>query len=206
MKTLDDYMARRYPAGGQSIIHLREMTLLERLLERAGGLFDNLLDCPSGYGRLTDILARRSGLLVSSDLNSGTVSAHNHYFKGRMERYSDAACDVTRLPFRDGAFDGMVTFRLFHHLVTEETRKAIFREAARVSRRFFLISYYRSSSLHEFSRKLNRNGSVRNGRKAFLDSARILDEAGHAGWQLAESHRVLPVIHAQTVALFVKTG
>jgi ubiquinone/menaquinone biosynthesis C-methylase UbiE len=204
MKNLDHYMVRRYPTGGQSIIHWREMNILEGLLGSAGGRFEELLDCPCGYGRLTESLSRRSALLVSSDLSSRTVAAHNRYFKGSMERYLDTACDVTRLPYKDGAFEGMVTFRLFHHLVDEETRKAVFREAARVSRRFFLISYYSNSLLHEFSRKLNRNRSIRKGKKAFLDSARIQEEAGHAGWQLAEKHRALPVIHAQTVALFMK--
>lgn len=206
MKTLNDYMAKRYGSVGQSIIHWREMNLLESLLETAGGQFENLLDCPCGYGRLTDILSRRSNFLVSSDLNSGTLIAHQDYFKDRIVRNFDAPCDITRLPFKDKSFDGMVTFRLFHHLVNRETRMAAFSEAARVARKFFLISYYSSNSLHKFSRRLNRNGSIRNGRKAFLDSISIMEEAASAGWLLVDIHRVLPVIHAQTVALFVKMG
>lgn len=206
MKNIDDYMTKRYGSIGQSIIHWREMNILESLLDTAGGQFGNLLDCPCGYGRLTDILSRRCSLLFSGDLNSCTLIAHNDYFRDRIVRNFDAPCDITLLPFKDDSFEGMVTFRLFHHLVDRETRIAAFNEAARVSRRFLLISYYSSNSLHKFSRRLNRNISIRNGRKAFLDPVIIREEAASAGWQLVHSCKVLPLIHAQTVALFQKSN
>jgi len=206
MKSLDEYMEKRYSSVGQSFIHWREINILQKFLNTAGGLFNSLLDCPCGYGRLTGTLSNRCDLLVSGDLDTKTLVAHNNYFKDRIHRNLDAPCDVTRLPYKNESFEGMVIFRLFHHLVDRNTRLAVFREAARVSRNFLLMSYYGNNSLHRFSRKLNRNGSIRNGRKSFMDSVSIVEEAASAGWMLVARRTVLPVFHAQTVALFVKMG
>lgn len=205
MRQLDGYMARRYRKGPQAIVHRREMALLERLLQDAGGSFSRILDCPCGHGRLTEPLRERSDCLVSADVSVKTVKAHTRYFGDKGVRLLDAACDISSLPFPDGVFDGMVIFRLFHHLVDPEMRKAAFQEAARVTRSFLLISYYGVNPLHELTRKLNRKASVRRGKKAFLAQGTLEAEAALAGWRYCSGGKPLPFIHAQRVALFRKS-
>jgi uncharacterized protein YbaR (Trm112 family) len=53
-----------------------------------------------------------------------------------------AVLDIRRLPFRDGAFDGAVSLRLFHRLQPQARREGL-RELARVSRRWVVVSYAR---------------------------------------------------------------
>jgi hypothetical protein len=206
MKNLDDYMAKRDGSGAQSIIHQRKMNMLEMLLKSADSLFVDLFDCPCDYGPLTDNISRQSNPLVSSDLNSTPLATHYCSFIESMEGSFGAPCDITRLPFKDRAFEGMVTFRLFHHLADSETRKAVFSEAARVSRRFFLITYYRRNFFNNFLQRLNRKVSICNGRKALLYPSRIIEEASHAGWQFIESYRVFPAIRSKSVAFFLKAA
>ncbi len=204
MKQLDTYMAWRFRFGPQRLIHLREMALLEGLLDKVSKDTDLMLDCPSGYGRLTDLLRKKSGKLISGDLNAYRVKAQSQYFSGMEGGCLNLTCDVTRLPFRDDLFDGAVSFRLFHHLREAGLREDVFSELSRVTRRYLLISYYGRNALHEFSRKLNRNRSIRKRRMAMLNEGVIRSEAAQAGWKLMASCKVLPGIHAQTLALFVK--
>ena len=206
MKQLDTYMAWRFRFGPQRLIHLREMAILSRLLDKVCKDSDMLLDCPCGYGRLTELLKGKSGLLVSGDLNAYRVKAQSQYFSGIIGGCLNLTCDVTHLPFKDGLFDGTVTFRLFHHLRESQLRKAVFSELSRVTGKYLLISYYGRNALHEFSRTLNRNKSIRKRKMAMLDENIIREEAAQAGWRLLESCKVLPGIHAQTLAVFVKQG
>jgi hypothetical protein len=50
--------------------------------------------------------------------------------------------DVRRLPFADGAFDLVFVMRLLHRVPQGEERLAVLREAARVSGRWVLFSFY----------------------------------------------------------------
>jgi SAM-dependent methyltransferase len=202
--SLDTYMAKRYAFGPQRFIHTRELAIVDNLLEKAGGTFHRLLDSPCGYGRLTELLAGRCTHLVSSDLSPLRVLHHSHYFNSTGSYAHIVNSNAGALPFKDSTFDGVVTFRLFHHLRDEELRKKIFTEAARVSRNFLLISFYEKNPLHEFSRKMNMNKDIRKGRKVFLVPDIIMEEAARAGWSHVESCPVLAGFHAQTVVLFKK--
>ncbi|HHO75642.1 MAG TPA: class I SAM-dependent methyltransferase [Deltaproteobacteria bacterium] len=206
MKQLDTYKAGRFRFGPQRIIHWREMAMLGRLLDKLCKGSDMLLDCPCGYGRLTELLKGKSGRLISGDLNAYRVKAQSRYFSGIPGGCLNLTCDVTRLPFRDGIFDGAVSFRLFHHLREEQLRRDVFSELSRVTGRYLVISYYGRNALHELSRKFNRNKSIRKRKMAMLHEDQIRSEAAQAGWELVESCKVLPGIHAQTLAFFVKKG
>ena len=180
------------------------MDVLRRLLDQVVHGGDVLLDCPSGYGRLTELLQKKGCQLISGDLNLYRVRAQAQYFAGRIPHTLKAVCDVTQLPLREACVDGTVSFRLFHHLRDASLRREVFRETARVSRRYLLISYYGRNPLHALSRRLNRNKSIRRHQMAMLGADLIREEAAACGWHLVETRTVLPGLHAQTLALFLK--
>ncbi len=204
MRQLETYMAKRFRIGPQRIIHWGEMAIVESFLDLAGGKFGKILDCPCGYGRLTEVLSRRSEILYSSDISPHKVAVHANFFSEPKIKLLNAASNITRLPFKERVFDGTVTFRLFHHLDNKEVRTAIFREAARVTDKFLILSFYRKNVLHEMSRSFNMNSSIRKRKIVLIEADIIRQEAEQAGWKLIECSKVLPGIHAQTIALFMK--
>jgi ubiquinone/menaquinone biosynthesis C-methylase UbiE len=93
-----------------------------------------VLEVGTGNGRFTIVLARRTGKLVSCDLDRAAMRRarlnlrwHRLEKKVRLVR-----ADATRLPFRDGLFDLVVSVNTLHHV--SAPMRAL-REMVRVLRR-----------------------------------------------------------------------
>jgi 2-polyprenyl-3-methyl-5-hydroxy-6-metoxy-1,4-benzoquinol methylase len=116
-----------------------ERRLIERLLARAGRV-GRTLDVPCGAGRLSDVMARWTEQLYEADYAYPMLE----YARSNAQSYTPEAINASafELPFRDDAFDMVVSIRLSHHIPAREDRVRHLRELCRVSKRWVLVTVY----------------------------------------------------------------
>jgi SAM-dependent methyltransferase len=125
----EQYEARRFAGPLQRLKHRRDVALVLGLLHEVAGVRD-VLDLPCGTGRLLPALRGAGYRVVGADVALEMMRA------GRALRPGGPAlaqADATRLPFRSGAFDAVVTMRFLFHLGEDERRSAL-AEMRRVTR------------------------------------------------------------------------
>ena len=196
------YESRRYTSRAQKRVDRRERRLLGELLDEAGcdGL---VLDLPCGYGRMGDLIESAGGRVIHADLDPKRVRRAREHHPGGA---GYLACDATRIPFRDQALRGTVAVRLLQHMPDASVLEAVLAEMARISRAFVLVSYYSRASLHRFQRPIRRALWKRMKRHVLMVDDRELESiAERHGLRLARRLRLLPGLHAQTFALFVRS-
>ena len=124
------YDARRYESGEGRFFSNLEVTILQSWLPLEPGR--RILDMPAGTGRLSVALSRAGATLVGADISRNMLvqadrkaeseqAAHAHFVQG----------SGVQLPFADGTFDAVVSFKFFH-LVPNERKRAFIEEMTRV--------------------------------------------------------------------------
>ncbi len=124
-----EYEARRFATPLQRLKHRRDAALVLSLLHAAAGV-RSVLDLPCGTGRLLPELARAGYRAVGADVALEMMRA------GLALRPRGAPLvqgDAARLPFRDAAFDAVVSMRFLFHLAREQ-RQLCLAEMRRVSK------------------------------------------------------------------------
>jgi ubiquinone/menaquinone biosynthesis C-methylase UbiE len=124
----ENYDRTRRPAGMPEIL---------RALDPEGhSIADRrVLDAGCGTGSYCLALAQRVGAVVGLDISPGMIAV------ARKKRDRSNVCfirgSITRLPFRDAAFDGVLVNQALHHVVgtkegTRAAHRAALREVSRV--------------------------------------------------------------------------
>jgi ubiquinone/menaquinone biosynthesis C-methylase UbiE len=198
----DEEVARDYERARARTLGQRARARLERwLLARAfGGLPRDarLLDVACGTGRLASRIASHAASFTGVDVSFEMLTeARRHGIAGA--RYIQG--DATRLPFPSGSFDVVTSMRFLRHLESP-SRIAVFRELARVSRRFVVVEllvreglvWHTKRVLHvpEWSRKL----AVR---RPTHEEAK--DELARAGLRVLRRHAL--IAHVSQPHLYV---
>ena len=122
---IEQYEYRHFGGGGGQYVFQKDCAALEFLLEISRGL---ILDIPCGTGVYSERFKERGCEVVAADASLPML-------KKTGQRQGDVPrvlCDIHRLPFRDDAFDAMMTIRLFQHYpkddvtrILQELRRAI---------------------------------------------------------------------------------
>lgn len=193
---VSEYERTRYRNLDQRIVAWRERRILADLLGRALRPGDRVLDMPSGYGRLTDVLAGDGREIVSADVSPEMLRSAREKAAGAA---THCCADVRALPFGDEAFDGVLCVRLVQHLSDAAARAEVFGELARVTGRWAVVSAYRKAGLHHLQRRVLGRGRM----CVALD--RLRGEVRQAGFEIERVSRLLPLLHAQTFLLLRRT-
>ncbi len=148
--------AEAYKADYRNKLHRkwsdqRERALLTRYFARVGHV-ETILDLPCGHGRLADLLRAHCRRLVEGDWSFTMVSL-NQRDHGRDGRHYLRA-SALEIPFADRAFDAAVSFRLSHHLETQELRERHLRELFRVASKHVIVTWFSATSLKNVLRQL----------------------------------------------------
>jgi SAM-dependent methyltransferase len=99
-------------------------------LAQGGHVLD--IACGSGYG--SDLLARVAGSVIAADITKEQVRYASMVYGGPNLRFLQ--CDATRLPFRSGQFDLVVSFETIEHVVDYRAYLAECRRVLRPGGRF----------------------------------------------------------------------
>ncbi|MFO1052825.1 MAG: methyltransferase domain-containing protein [Planctomycetota bacterium] len=125
----------------------REVVLLDRVWP--GRVGDVVLDVPCGRGRFAEFARARGAAWIGADRSRAMLAAA----RDAEPAAGFASVDATALPFADRAVDGVVTFRFLHH-VDDEAARRVCQEAARVSARFVVVTFFHPVSAHALQRYL----------------------------------------------------
>ena len=195
-----DYQQQRYRSLDQVWVNWREQRLLAQMLTHCQLAKGTVLDVPCGYSRFAPVYAHLGITAIGTDVSydMAHLAAANHARHGQ-ERWLCA--DVMALPFTDSVFDGVLCIRLLHHRYSDAERQRILCELARVSRRFVIISFYRSTLLHAMAR--HWRGS--RGRLAMMTLLHLRELAQASGLQIQRVYSLLRFCHAQTFVVMTKT-
>jgi len=148
--------ATAYKADYQNKLHRkwsdkRERALLHAYFARIGQV-DSILDLPCGHGRLSDLLRQHCQTLIEGDW-SHTMVHLNQKDHGTEHRHYVRA-SALEIPLPDRSVDVVVSFRLSHHLETQELRERHLRELFRVARKHVIVTWFSATSLKNLLREL----------------------------------------------------
>jgi ubiquinone/menaquinone biosynthesis C-methylase UbiE len=143
-----------------------------------------VLDCPCGTGRLLPVFARLGLRYVGADFSRAMIQEARQA-ANETTAFGFVNADAERMPFRDNAIDCVVLWRFFHHLPDERTREAILREAARVTRRQVLVSFYHPLSFTALRRSVQKTFG-RTGFGQAVTHWRLQAEAEQSGLRVVE--------------------
>ncbi|MFN7975764.1 MAG: class I SAM-dependent methyltransferase [Acidobacteriota bacterium] len=196
----ETYRRKRYRLGPQRLLSRGEERIVGEAIawlvsEKRVPVAPMLLDVPCGYGRLLAVARGRTPHAIGADLSLA---------QARLARHSAPATVgdlMTGLPFADETFDVVLCARLLHHIQDVEGRDRIFRELARVTRGYVLLSYYHPLLLWRWQRRLVNLRARAWGKSRALEAVRrALNARG------SPKHLVALVEHDELVARTAAVG
>jgi ubiquinone/menaquinone biosynthesis C-methylase UbiE len=153
-----------------------------------------VLDIPCGAGRFHELLKARGHRVLAADISSEMLELARA--AGRADEYFLADAEKTGLP--DKSVDGVFCVRLFHHVAAPEMRRRIFKEFARVSKAWVLVSFYHSNCLKRF-RKMILGKNISGEHVSYAD---LRADAARAGLRPVKTAAVARYVRPQWFVLF----
>ncbi|MGE3174919.1 MAG: class I SAM-dependent methyltransferase [Planctomycetota bacterium] len=176
----------------------RERALLERYFAAIGRV-GSILDLPCGHGRLSGLLHQHCDRLVEADWSFTMVSLNKQDHGVDERRYM--RCSALQIPLPDRSVDAVVSFRLSHHLETQELRELHLRELFRVARKAVIVTWFSASSLKNRLRQL-RVALGRKKPKNVLRGARVRAIAAECGFAQLQARPLFLVGSGHVLGLF----
>ncbi|HKO54274.1 MAG TPA: methyltransferase domain-containing protein [Thermoanaerobaculia bacterium] len=134
-------------AGTQLDSHSRVPISRQRFYGYSGWTPESLagqrmLDAGCGAGRFAEIALEAGAEVVAVDISSSVVACHQNL--GHYERLHVIQCDLSRMPFADGVFDGAYCFGVLQHTPSPATTFASIAAKVRKGGRLAVDVYKRS--------------------------------------------------------------
>jgi ubiquinone/menaquinone biosynthesis C-methylase UbiE len=149
---VDRYDARRFKGGVAGPKSERKWRLIMKALGGANDI-QTVLDVPCGTGRFTSRILERGWKLINGDISLPMLNAAAEYTTGNY--LGGARMDAERLPFADNSIDVVLSIRFLMH-VPRHVRIRIYREYARVARRYVVIDVRHKYCINLWWKKLRR--------------------------------------------------
>jgi SAM-dependent methyltransferase len=196
-QTAHEYRSTRFRGLDQRIVDRAERRALAKLIRGRLKAGDRALDVPSGYGRFARILHSKGPWTVHADRS---VAMLRLGLKDEFRGTSPVVADVRSLPFRSDAFDLVLCVRLLQHLDPEGGRKAL-SELTRVCCGTLVLTFYVPTFLHRLQRRL-----IGRKRLNLMRFEEVKSRVKEAGMRVRLGRKLLPLYHAQSVAVFEKVS
>lgn len=182
----------RWKIGGNAITHQLQRKCITNLIavaEKEAPL-NKVLDCPSGSGRMVDLLLPRN--VTCADISASRL-------KDVQERFGDEViiadeCNVFDLPFKDNKFDLVLNCLLIQH-IEKEKLPALLAELRRVTNRWLVVTYPSMRALANFVHKRE---------KTLLSEKQFEDLIAKTGLKEVARHRVIPYVANCNIVLLEK--
>ncbi len=200
------YEATRYAARDQQYISRREQELIVNELRRLAAPRKNVLDAPCGYGRFSGHLVGLGFHPINSDIAGTMLARTTQSLDARGIKTEGVVGDLIHgLPFEKDAFDGAISVRMLHNVLDTADRRAVLKSFSEVVKDWLVITFYRSPPLHraQFAVRRALKPKARQ-TMAMVPLRQFETEAASAGFRIEKLIPVLPVFHAQTIAVLRK--
>lgn len=197
--------AQAYKADYRNKLHRklsdkRERKLLERYFAELGNV-GTILDLPCGHGRLSDFLKSRCQTLLEGDW-SFTMVALNQQDNGKDQRHYVRA-SALEIPLPDQSVDVVVSFRLSHHLESQELRERHLRELFRVARKGVIVTWFSATSLKNLLREV-RVKLFGKTKKNVLRNQRVREVAADCGFEQRQAKPLFVVGSGHVLGMFAR--
>lgn len=178
----------------------RERALLAGYFAEIGHV-DRILDLPCGHGRLSDLLKSHCRQLVEADWSFTMVSLNRADHGLDARNYFRAS--ALEIPLPDRAVDVVVSFRLSHHLETQDLRERHLRELFRVAGNAVVVTWFSATSLKNVLRQVR---VVLTGKKPknVLRNDRVRAIAAECGFTQRRARPLFRIGSGHVVGLFVR--
>jgi SAM-dependent methyltransferase len=173
----------RYRIGRRARIDAREREVLRDLLGAVGHV-SVALDIPGGTGRLTSLIAEFSDRVILGDRSPAMLEVAREDLSDPHVEYLKT--DAQSIELETASVDLVFSHRFLHHIHSAEARACVFREFARVSRRYVIASYY-TPGFRDWSRYLSSR-AIRSARRLDRPAtmARFFEETAVVGLRSRE--------------------
>jgi len=182
--------------------HAAEMALISRALDQLPSLPHTWLDAPCGVGRATILMANRGLDVTGVDLGEGALHVAQQAVKHQALNARIEKADLLDLPYSERQFDGLLCFRLIHHLPTPQHRREIIDELCRVTNDTVLISYLSPWSPTSAKRTLRRYLTGRKSVQNITPLSELKKHFSANGFTLINDLAQLPLMHSLHLAVF----
>ena len=183
------YDAERFLGADKERRNRRKWATIQKALATTQGV-EHVLDLPSGTGRFTGHLAHEGYRVAAADISLEMMKIGRERARATENIRGHVLAEAERLPFRDRAFDCIVSIRFLHHL-DPDIRVGILREMARVAR--WLVVDYRHRYSYSYAKwKIRSALGLTPKIMVRVSRAELEDELRQAGVRL---HDVLSVTH-----------
>lgn len=196
----EHYRDQRFAVGSGGRTEGRERRVLKALLSRVETATTNVaqsgenrwLDVPSGTGRLSGLLPGSDPVLCDRSISMLQATA--------SERPRVCA-SAHSLPFRDGAFAGVLCMRLLHHIADAAERRGILSELRRVSSGPLIVSFFHSWSVQHVRRVLARRLGKRHSGRCAVRYAVFRSDLEASGYEIVVARPLTRFVSEQWLVL-----
>ena len=115
----------------------------------------SLLDVPVGTGRIAEVLLDRGFRVMAADISNEMIDVARERIAKLGGNLPALRASADSLPFPDGSFDAVVSMRFLPH-ISNESRRLMLREMARVTKRWVIFSNSFSSGWYRGRRVMKR--------------------------------------------------
>jgi SAM-dependent methyltransferase len=151
---VDAYDDRRFKGGLAGPKSERKWQMILKAVRGLDGI-QAVLDLPCGTGRFTSRLLAHGWRLINGDISGPMLAKAQGYAAGKPGYIGSARMNAEKLPFADGSLDLVISIRFLMH-VPKDVRIRIFREYARVTKRWVVIDVRHKYCLNLWWKKFRR--------------------------------------------------
>jgi SAM-dependent methyltransferase len=151
---VDAYDDRRFKGGVSGAKSERKWRMILKATRGVEGI-NLVLDLPCGTGRFTSRILEHGWKLINGDISGPMLAKAREYAMGQPGYVGSARMNAERLPFADGALDLVISIRFLMH-VPKDVRIRIFREYARVTKRWVVLDVRHKYCLNLWWKKFRR--------------------------------------------------
>lgn len=191
-KVAHSYDAKRFRTRLQRRKHENDVRLVNGLLRRIGPNL-RVLDAPTGTGRMLSALERYGHRPVGIDLSYPMLQQHlaADSMSGSSPRSEDRSHrvlgDIEKMPFKEGAFDAVVSLRFLFHAEDRDIRIGLMAHFSGVAP--WLIGHVRSRDNGKYlGRKIRHQLRLTDRFREAPSLSELREELSEAGYDLV--HRV----------------
>ena len=198
-KDPEGYLRLRQPGGVLGVVkNMGEHRALGACLRDLGDLV-TVLDIPCGPGRLFPYYRRRGLCVTGADFGTEMLAAAVRCRAKLGLAGGDCRADAFCLPWRDDAFDCVISVR-FAYYFERLRRLALLEELARVASRGIVVQVKIAYGMMNVARRVTGRAKKRNRGKLLLEKREILADFADAGLEVV---RIAPLSHLRSDRAFV---
>jgi ubiquinone/menaquinone biosynthesis C-methylase UbiE len=174
-QTAEDYERVRTK---QDWWHIENQVVSELLEDIPRG--SSILDVPFGTGRFLPLYAQRQMKVTGLDISYAMLATAQRLREDLVRQCKLDVGDARSLPYGDGSFDVVLSFRFLDGIITFKDQKKVLSELVRVSRKYLILEVFSVPNGEDMKLMMEslKDSEPVNGRLSELERKKLLESFG----------------------------